>query len=246
MAIYHREFAQLSDEWFAMRRGIPTASSFDKIITAGGKEEKCKPSSQAIGYMNRLLAEWVLGEDLEENPYQSEWMQHGKEWESACVKNFEFQTELEAETIGFVTTDDGIIGCSPDRLVGEDGLLEVKNPAPWTQISYILEGASMPEEYKIQTQGQLWVCERDKCFVSSFHPKLPPFLGLVGRNESLIGKISAAVRTFVDVMLEKRLELERRFGPFVRPEPKRKKEIDDCEGFGVSEADLEGLWSNSV
>src|ERR1035441_2290209 len=72
MAIYHREFAQLSEEWFAMRRGIPTASSFDKIITAGGKEEKCKRSTQDTAYMNRLLAEWVLGEDLETNPYESD------------------------------------------------------------------------------------------------------------------------------------------------------------------------------
>ena len=244
MAIYHREFAQLSEEWFTMRRGIPTASSFDKIITAGGKEEKCKRSTQDTAYMNRLLAEWVLGEDLETNPYESEWMKHGKEWESACIKNFEFQTDLEVETIGFVTTDDGLIGCSPDRLVGADGCLEVKDPAPWTQIGYLLDGL-MPDEYKIQVQGQLWVCERHKGYVSSFHPKLPPFVGQVPRNESLIKQISEKVRAFVALMLEKRLELERRFGPFVRPEPKRKKEIDDCGGFGVTEADLEGLWGSA-
>lgn len=211
MPIYHNYFEQRSAEWYRMRLGIPTASEMDRIITPTGK-----PSKQATGYMNRLLAEWVLGEPIE-SEYDSPYMQAGRDNEAAAVKAFEFQTGLETSEIGFVTTDDGMAGCSPDRLVSDMGTLELKCPAPHTQISYLMQ-ESVADEYRIQVQAQLWICEREKSWVSSYHPKLPPVILEIPRDDDLISKIADAVREFCDLLLQKRESLERTFGPFVRPE----------------------------
>lgn len=211
MAKYHGQFEQRSEAWFNARLGIPTASEMDRIITPGGK-----PSKQAEAYMNRLLAEWVLGTPIVSD-YESDYMAHGREYEGAAAKAFEFQTGLKTTEIGFVTTDDGMAGASPDRLVEDNGTLELKCPAPQTHIGYMLS-TSVAEDYKVQNQAQMWICEREKSWVSSYHPRLTPVILEIPRDDEFIAKLSAVVRAFVDVMLERRLELERRYGPFVRPE----------------------------
>ena len=110
MAIYHRDIKQLSPEWFIRKIGKPSAGSFDRIVTP----KTGKMSAQADAYMNSLLAQWMLGEDDTENPYENEAMAQGKALEPRAVAAFEFQTGLECQKIGFVTTDDGMIGASPD------------------------------------------------------------------------------------------------------------------------------------
>lgn len=217
MPIYHKHFEQRSAEWYRVRLGIPTASEMDRIITPGGK-----PSKQAVGYMNRLLAEWVLGEPLEHE--QTHWMEWGQDHEAAAVKAFEFQSGLETSEVGFVTLDNGMAGCSPDRLVGECGTLELKCPAPQTQISYLLD-ESVADEYMIQVQAQLWICEREKSWVASYHPKLTPVILEIPRDEDLISKIACAVNQFCDVLLQKRELLERQYGPFVRKESNLNSEV---------------------
>lgn len=231
MAIYSAQFEQRSAKWYEVRLGIPTASEMDRILTPGGKA-----SRQSEGYMNRLLAEWVLGEPIA-NDFDSQWMEQGRECEEAAVRAFEFQTDLETSAVGFVTTDDGLIGCSPDRLVGEIGTLELKCPAPNTHIGYLLS-TSVAEDYKVQNQAQMWICEREKSWVSSYHPKLPPIILPIDRDEEFIGKLSGAVRTFVDVMLQRRVELEQRFGPFTRPEPKRTEAVEDWLKVSMEDVDV--------
>ena len=212
MPIYHDRIEQRTADWFQIRAGIPTASDMERIITHGGKA-----SGQAEAYMNKLLAEWVLGEAIV-GDYESRHMLDGRENEEPAVKAFEFQTGLKTAKVGFVTTDDGLIGCSPDRLVEDHGTLEIKCPASQTHIGYLLS-TSVADDYKVQVQAQMWICEREKSWVSAYHPRLAPVIIEIPRDDAFIAKISAAVRTFVDVMLAKRLELEKRFGPFVRQDP---------------------------
>jgi YqaJ-like recombinase protein len=230
MAVYHPDFEQRSARWFEIRLGVPTASEMDRILTPGGK-----PSKQADAYMNRLLAEWVLGEPITSD-IDTPWMEHGREYEEAAVRAFEFQTDLETSPVGFVTTDDGLIGCSPDRLVGEIGTLELKCPAPNTHIGYLLS-TSVADDYRVQNQAQMWICEREKSWVSSYHPKMPPIILPIDRDEKFIAQLSSAVRTFVDVMLQRRIELETRFGPFVRPEPKRTEAVEEWLGVSMDDVD---------
>jgi len=164
-----------------------------------------------------LLAEWVLGCSLETEQAQTYWMERGTELEDSAVRAYEFQSGLETTECAIVTTDDELIAASPDRLVGDVGVCEIKSPSPQVHIARLLSN-DIEDDYRCQLQGQLWVMEREWVDIVSYHRQMPPCIKRVDREEDYIAKLSAGVRTFVDVMLERRLELEKRYGPFVRPE----------------------------
>lgn len=233
MPIYHK-IAQRSKEWYALRLGKPTASEFGRILTPTGK-----PSSQAEQYLYRLLAERVTGQSFEEEDYESAYMVRGQETEDAAISAYEFVTGVETEPGGFVTTDDTRIGCSPDRLISRSGILETKCPKCNNHIGYLLQG-SIEAKYIPQTQGQIWITERDYVDVCSYHPKMPPAIIREQRNDSYIKNLSAAVTAFCDKLDEAYALLERKYGPFVRPEPAPPVAEPD---MGVTDADAEEIWA---
>jgi len=200
----------LSEDWKRLRLGVITASNFHKIITP----KTGKISSQAQGYMNQLLGEWLTGEEVE--GYKSEWMQRGQDVEDQIWKAYEGYTEVETSRGGFFTDDSGLIGCSPDRLIGEAGDLEAKAPMIQTQISYALNG--LDDDYKCQVQGRMMIHGREWCDLFTWHPKLflPPFR--IYRDDKFIGILRVVLNTFADLMLQKRTDLEQRYGPFQRPQ----------------------------
>src|SRR3569833_3885185 len=186
--IIHRDIQQGTKRWLALRSGKPTASQFSRIITPGKKA-----SSQAEAYMNTLLYERVTGRPLE--GFQSQWMARGSEVESAAIAKYEFDQDVTTEQIGFVTDDASRYGCSPDRFIVErpEGMVEAKAPSPDVHISYLLagEGKSVDREYKVQLQGELWVCEKESADIIAFHPDLPQVLFRVYRDEEFIKELSA-------------------------------------------------------
>lgn len=188
MKVYF-DVIQNTPEWHALRAGIPTSSAFDRIVTPKGRA-----SSQAEKYMFQLLAERLMGHPIEE--FSSHWQDRGSRMESDAVASYEFQRDLDTTKVGFITNDFGTIGASPDRLVNEDGLLEIKVPSEAVHISYLLRVGSAYEEYKVQVQGQLWIAERRWSDVLSFHPELPEALIRIERDEDFIEKLSLAVEAF--------------------------------------------------
>lgn len=183
---------QYSEQWDRLRIGIPTSSGFEKIITPSGRE-----SAQWKKYAHGLIAERCLGRRIES--YMSPWMENGKETEADAMTQYELMRDLETVEVGFVTSDDGKIGCSPDRLVGDDGLLELKCPKPNTQIDYIL-GDELVKDYYPQLQGQLWITERKWVDIMAYHPEIPPVIIRMQRDEVYIdcmrvlaGKVSAYI-----------------------------------------------------
>ena len=235
MPIYHA-VAQRSPEWFALRLGIPCSSEFAKIITP----KTTKPSAQSKLLMYRLLAEWMTGAKVEiaddiEN-FESQAMNRGVELEDSACAAYEMLTDTETQPGGFVTTDDGMIGCSPDRLVGDVGDLELKCPLIQTQVGYAL-GAGVDEKYMAQIQGRMMITGREWVDIFAFHPRLtiPPIR--VQRDEKYIATMRPILVEFVALMLEKRAELERRFGPFLRAEPP--DEPPDHSADFVTDADVE-------
>lgn len=191
---------QGSPEWHACRLGIPTASAFDKIITAKGESSK-----QADGYANELLAEIMAGESLE-GFEGTPWMNRGKELEAEAVQYYELQRDIETVKIGFVTTDDRTAGCSPDRLVGEDGLLEMKIPKPKNHVEYLLS-PKIDRDYYPQIQGQLFVTGRAWVDIMSYHPKLPPVIVRVKRDPDYLFSMARYLSDFTKLMQEKRNKL---------------------------------------
>jgi hypothetical protein len=185
--VKHFDVLQGSREWFSLRKGIPTASEMDKLLTPKG----FKPSAQADKYLCKLLAEWFL-----DTPFEVEtrvWaMDVGIEREQQSIEYYEFFTGRATTPAGFCLHDSGLVGASPDRFVGEEGLLEAKNPLPHTQVSYLLAG-DLPAEYLLQTQTQLYVTGRAWLDFLSFFPGLPALLVRVLPLPEVQGAIHQAV-----------------------------------------------------
>ena len=202
------DIEQRSAEWIKCRIGIPTASCFDRIITpATGK-----PSASAVAYRRELLAEWLMGEPV--SIKESGWMQRGTEMEPEARAFYEFEADAEVTEAGFVFLDERrLIGCSPDGLVGDDGLVEIKCPSPGVHVSYLID-AKLPTAYIPQVQGCLWVTGRKWCDFISYHPDMEPLIVRVMRDEDYIGRMATLIETFVATMLQEReLLLARGLGP---------------------------------
>lgn len=196
-----RDIEQGSDEWFALRAGIPTASEFAKIYTATGKA-----STSADTYMYNLLAEWLIGPQGE--TYTNEHMERGKELEDEARDNYVFLSDNDVEQITFAYKDERrLVGCSPDGLIGNDGLLEIKCPAPHTHVKYLL-GEKLPTNYVSQVQGQLWVTGRKWCDFLSYHPNAEPLLVRVLPDEKWQKGFEAQIDKFIEKMLVRRAKLD--------------------------------------
>ena len=201
---------QGSAGWLKLRLGIPTASCFDQIIT----NKTMKPSSSADAYAYRLIAEQILGCPLD--GASSGFMERGTILEESAVDFYELQRGCDTEKVGFVLRDDRRVGCSPDRLVGGDGLLEIKCPSAAVHIGYLLGDEGIG--YRAQTQGQLWLTGRAWVDTLSYNPGLPSALNRVERDEPFIAALDAAMTTFLAFMDDKKAELQQRFGLFAGAE----------------------------
>lgn len=164
---------QRSPEWYALRAGIPTASEFSKIITSKGERSK-----SAGPYAMTLAAELYAGKPVDAwngNAYT----QRGRELEPAALTLYEFVNDVTVDRVGFVTDDDRTMGCSPDGLVGDDGMVEVKCLKAEYHIEAILYHRThrrCPAGFVQQTQGQLMIGERRWCDLLFYHPELPPLI----------------------------------------------------------------------
>ncbi len=183
MKIYD-DIIQGSPEWYDIRLGKVTASCFTDATSAGkGKS----PSVTRKNYMFKLIAERMTG--LPQESYSNKAMEYGSETEQEAREYYEALNGVSVRQVGFIARDDDV-GCSPDGLVGDDGMIEIKCPFSTTHIRYILAD-KMPAEYVKQVQGQLWVAEREWCDFISFDPRVsqrPSFIKRVYRDEDLIKK----------------------------------------------------------
>ena len=185
------DLEQGSDEWFAARLGIPTASRFKDIVTPT-KGEKSKSYKS---YMYELIAERLT--KGREDFFKSEWMERGNEVEPLARASYEFIHEVEVKQVGMILNDERTIGISPDGLIDDNGGLEIKCPKPSTVVKYMLDGG-LPLEYKPQVMGSLMVSEREYWDFLAFHPSMDFFELRVYRDEEYIKKMDQHIKDFVD------------------------------------------------
>lgn len=223
MPIINRDIQQGSDAWIQARCGLPTASRFDSIITPKGA-----PSKSAERYLYTLLSERCLGHPVTE--HMTMWMARGSELEQDAIRYYHLQTDLDTEPVGLVINDTRTIAASPDRLVGESGLLEVKVPAEWQHLSFLLNSGSVFEYCKIQALGQLWVCEREFVDIMSYCPALPPAIVRIERDEAFIKLLSAAVTAFSDTLEQLSADLQQRGWIREWPLAAKPKPVDSMRG----------------
>ena len=188
MPIFHRDVAQYSDEYDRLKLGIPTSSHFHKIITPQGK-----PSKQWREYACVLIAERILEHKIEF--YNSPAMERGLIVEAEAADWYEFDQDVTVQRIGFITDVNCTIGCSPDRLVGNEGLLEIKVPLPQTQVEYWLSG-EVNERFQPQVQGQLYVSQRSWVDIVCWHDVLPKVVMRVEPDEKFIEVLDRELQIF--------------------------------------------------
>ena len=194
MAIIRTDIIQGSDEWFTARLGIPTASEFSRIITPARGDL----SKSAREYAHELVAETLLGRPLLDTGANTFAMQRGRDLEPHAAAQYELTYRVETQRVGFITTNDGRIGCSPDRLiVGTRRAIEIKCKLDSAHMGMWIDGPG--DKHKPQAQGILAVGEFSGLDLYGWHPELPPICISVERDEPYIAKMSAALREFLDM-----------------------------------------------
>lgn len=172
------ECDQATPEWWAAKRGIPSASNFDRIITP----VKGELSKGADDYIAELIADRHIITPVNVESYTSRSMAAGIVVEPEARKWYELETGKDIKRVGVCITDDDRFCASPDGLIGDDGCLELKCPDLKTQVKYLLEGG-LPATYRPQVHGQLIVTGRAFVDFVSYAPGLPKVLVKVTADE---------------------------------------------------------------
>lgn len=167
MIKYHN-YVQGSEEWHAARCGLLTASEMKLIITP---TLKTADNDKSRAHLYELLAQRITG--YVEPSYISDDMLRGME-DEIFARQLYAEHFSPIEDAGFVTSDEWgfTLGCSPDALVGADGLLEIKSRRQKFQVGTIID-AAVPDEYAIQIQTQMLVTRRAWCDFVSYSGGLP-------------------------------------------------------------------------
>lgn len=182
------DMPQGSEEWFAVRAGIPTASEFATVMARGkgGGESKTRKT-----YLYKLAGEILTGKPAEN--YSNGHMERGRDMETEARTLYALSASDTLSRVGFVKNRGA--GCSPDSFVGERGLLEIKTKLPHLLIE-LLDKDDFPPEHKAQCQGQLWITEREWIDISVYWPDLPPLVKRAYRDEPYVKSLEKAVSDF--------------------------------------------------
>jgi len=199
---------QRSDEWFEARRGKITASKIADVMMK-------KTTAGYRNYRAQLMCERLTGQVAES--FSNAAMQWGTDTEPQARAAYEFYSGLEVVEIGFV--DHPSIentGASPDGLVADDGMIEIKCPNTATHLETLL-GGPIPSKYYDQMQWQMECAGRQWCDFVSFDPRLPEamqmFVQRVDCDEARLIEITAGVATLLDQIESDITELRAKYEP---------------------------------
>lgn len=187
---------QRSEEWMRIRVGKATASRVADIVA----RTKSGYSASRANYAAQLVCERLTGQRQE--TYTNAAMQWGIDVEAEARAAYCFRHDVDVEEVGFVDHPAiSLSGASPDGLIGEDGLLEIKCPQTATHIETLLNG-KVPEKYVTQMQWQLACTGREWCDFVSYDPRLPEelrmFVRRIERDDERVAELEAEVAKFID------------------------------------------------
>ena len=182
---------QRTEEWLRCRAGKFTGSRFADLMA----RTKSGPSASRANLLATLAVERLTGQCVE--TYSNAAMQRGTELEPLARSAYEARMGVLVEEVAWVpSTELPCAGVSPDGLVGDDGLCELKCPSSMAKHLDALRSGAHAVEYKWQLQGQLWVTGREWVDAVSFDPRWPENLQLaivrVERDEKAIHELRLA------------------------------------------------------
>ena len=200
-------FDQGSQAWLESRMGKVTASALSNVMMA-------KTAAGYQNYMAQLICERLTGEPVE--TFKSAAMEHGNETEPQARAFYEMETGNDVVECGFIQHATlANSGASPDGIIGDLGLVEIKCPQPAKHIKNLM-GGTIDKAYMLQMQWQMECTGREWCDFVSFNPSFPAHLQLhvqkVKRDQEMIEDITAAVTSFLSEMESKLRVLEARAG----------------------------------
>lgn len=201
---------QGSEAWKQLRLGRVTASRVADVIA----KTKSGYSTSRANYAAQLIAERLTGVPAES--YSNAAMAHGTETEPEARGAYEFYQGVTVDQIAFVAHPRiEQAGCSPDGLVGADGLIEIKCPNTATHLETLL-GQSVPGKYITQIQFQLACCNRKWCDFVSYDNRMPEnmrlFIKRIERNDPAIKELEEEVASFLLEMAVKLSQLNTLYG----------------------------------
>lgn len=184
-------FEQRTEDWYNIRKGKMTASNADTIIANGKGLET---------YIYNLMAEYYSSAEKEN--YINADMQRGIDLEPEARLEFEFYTDLDVQEVGFIEYNE-FIGVSPDGLIGDDGLIEIKCPNDSVYFKLLLSDNIKPE-YIAQMQMQLYVTDRQYCYFVSYNPNFEKSLYIkkIIRDEEMIEKLKKGLDKGTELIKE--------------------------------------------
>ena len=184
-------FEQRTDEWYAIRRGKMSASNAETIIANGKGLET---------YIYNLMAEYYSSAEKEN--YVNADMQRGIDLEPEAKIEFQFYTGLDIKEVGCVELNDYILA-SPDGLIGDDGLIEIKCPNDSIYFKLLLSNNIKPE-YIAQMQMQMYVTDRQYCYFVSYNPNFEKSLYIkkINRDEEMIEKLKKGLERGTQLIKE--------------------------------------------
>jgi putative phage-type endonuclease len=190
---------QRDSAWHALRELKLTASNAT-AIKANGKGLDT--------LVLELVAEYMSNAPKES--YTNEAMENGVVLEDEARGIYEIQNSVVVQTVGFISEGE-YIGCSPDGLVGTDGLIEIKCPTDKVYLEYLLDGA-IDSKYMNQMQMQMSVTGRDWCDYVVYNPNFKDDMVVVRvpRDEKAIAEIERGLIEGTKKIQQMLLELEKK------------------------------------
>lgn len=171
------DFAQGSPEWIAARLGKVTASRVADVVS----RTKTGYGASRANYAAQLVAERLTGEPGEPI-YMNMAMQWGVDTEPHARAAYEFMNDVTVVQVGFIEHPRiAMSGASPDGLIGDDGLVEIKCPNTATHIDTLL-GEGILGKYMAQMQWQIACTDREWCDFVCFDPRMPESMRLLVRR----------------------------------------------------------------
>lgn len=186
---------QGSDEWRAARCGKVTASRIADVVA----KTKSGWGASRVNYAAELIAERLTGAPAES--YVNAAMQWGTDHEAEARMAYEWHADTEVQEVAIVPHPSiPMSAASPDGLVGDDGLVEIKCPSTATHIDTLMDG-KVPDKYVLQMQWQMACTGRKWCDFVSFDPRMPEsmklFIKRIERDDKRIGELERDVELFL-------------------------------------------------
>ncbi len=191
---------QGSLEWTKLHFGIPTASGLDNLLTP---EFELRKGEMPKTYVYKKVAEKLQGRPLIDLSASSFMLEQGMIIEEEARPWYALEYDKKIKQVGFITTDDGRFGCSPDGLIdvypnslgGEACGLEIKSPAAHTHVRYLVNGI-LPKEYVAQVYGSMFVTGFKKWMFVSYRRGFPALVIELQWNEKYDRAIREAIVSF--------------------------------------------------